>query len=54
VIPAGTDKNIIRVLCPLVIGDELLNRGLDIMETQLRALCVAREAAAPLPLVEVS
>ena len=54
VIPAGTDKNIIRVLCPLVIGDELLNRGLDIMETQLRALCIAREAAASLPLVEVS
>ncbi|MCW5899693.1 MAG: aspartate aminotransferase family protein [Flavobacteriales bacterium] len=35
VITAGTDKNVIRVLSPLVIGDELLNKGLDIMEEEL-------------------
>ena len=35
VINAGTEKNIIRVLCPLVISDELLKKGLDIMEPQL-------------------
>ena len=35
VINAGTEKNIIRILCPLVISDELLNKGLDIMEEEL-------------------
>jgi 4-aminobutyrate aminotransferase/(S)-3-amino-2-methylpropionate transaminase len=30
---AGTYKNIIRVLCPLVITDENLNAGLDILES---------------------
>lgn len=35
VITAGTDKNVIRVLSPLVISDALLNKGLDIMEEEL-------------------
>jgi 4-aminobutyrate aminotransferase/(S)-3-amino-2-methylpropionate transaminase len=35
VITAGTEKNVIRVLSPLVISDELLNKGLDIMEEEL-------------------
>ncbi|MBK9176292.1 MAG: aspartate aminotransferase family protein [Flavobacteriales bacterium] len=35
VITAGTDKNVIRVLSPLVISDALLNKGLDIMEDAL-------------------
>lgn len=39
VINAGTEKNIIRVLCPLVISDELLNKGLDIMEEELASIC---------------
>jgi len=39
VITAGTDKNVIRVLSPLVISDELLNRGLDIMEEELEKIC---------------
>jgi 4-aminobutyrate aminotransferase/(S)-3-amino-2-methylpropionate transaminase len=39
VITAGTDKNVIRVLSPLVISDELLNRGLDIMEEELDRIC---------------
>lgn len=34
-ISAGTYKNIIRVLSPLVISDEELNHGLDIMEEEL-------------------
>ncbi len=38
IIPAGTDKNIIRVLCPLVISDELLDQGLDIIEEELGKL----------------
>lgn len=32
---AGTNKNVIRVLSPLVISKELLNRGLDIIEEEL-------------------
>ena len=39
VITAGTDKNVIRVLSPLVISDELLNKGLDIMEEELEKIC---------------
>jgi 4-aminobutyrate aminotransferase/(S)-3-amino-2-methylpropionate transaminase len=39
VITAGTEKNIIRVLSPLVISDELLNKGLDIMEEELDKIC---------------
>jgi len=34
-ISAGTYKNMIRILSPLVISDELLNKGLDILENQI-------------------
>jgi 4-aminobutyrate aminotransferase/(S)-3-amino-2-methylpropionate transaminase len=36
-VSAGTYHNIVRVLCPLVITDENLNRGLDILEAALAA-----------------
>jgi len=39
---AGTHKNIIRVLSPLVISDELLNRGLDIIEEELAKIAAAK------------
>jgi len=32
VIPAGVDGNVIRVLAPLVISDDALAAGLDILE----------------------
>lgn len=35
-ISAGTFKNVIRILSPLVITDEQLNEGLDILEGQIR------------------
>lgn len=35
VISAGTFKNVIRVLCPLVITNEQLTRGLDILEEEI-------------------
>jgi len=38
IISAGTFKNIIRVLCPLVITNEQLIEGLDILEGQLKKL----------------
>lgn len=36
IISAGTYKNIIRILSPLVITDEQLNTGLDILENQIK------------------
>jgi len=36
---AGTYKNVIRVLSPLVISDEQLNKGLDIMEEEILKAC---------------
>jgi len=38
VISAGVNGNIIRVLSPLVIEEDLLNKGLDIIEAGLAAL----------------
>ena len=38
IINAGTFKNIIRILCPLVITDEQLIKGLDILESQIEKL----------------
>lgn len=35
-ISAGTFKNVIRILSPLVITEEQLNKGLDILEDQIR------------------
>lgn len=35
---AGTYKNVIRILSPLIISHELLNRGLDIVEEELEAI----------------
>jgi 4-aminobutyrate aminotransferase/(S)-3-amino-2-methylpropionate transaminase len=37
---AGTNRNIIRILSPLVITDELFNKGLDIMEEEIRKAIV--------------
>ncbi len=37
-IPAGVDSNVIRVLAPLVITDETLSRGLDILERTILKL----------------
>jgi len=38
VINAGVNGNVIRILSPLVIEEELLNKGLDIIENGLRKL----------------
>jgi 4-aminobutyrate aminotransferase / (S)-3-amino-2-methylpropionate transaminase / 5-aminovalerate transaminase len=36
VLSAGTYKNVIRILCPLVITDEQLNKGLTILENEIK------------------
>lgn len=38
IISAGVHKNVVRVLSPLVISDEVLNKGLDIIEEELDKL----------------
>ncbi|MGH9303593.1 MAG: 4-aminobutyrate--2-oxoglutarate transaminase [Acidimicrobiales bacterium] len=38
VLKAGTLDNVVRILPPLVIGDDLLNEGLEIVEKAVRAL----------------
>jgi len=43
VLPAGSHSNIIRVLCPLVIRDEELERGLDAIDDAV--VSVSNEAA---------
>ena len=50
VIPAGSYGNHIRILCPLVITDEQLDRGLDILEDEIRRAAgasVSPPVAAP-------
>jgi 4-aminobutyrate aminotransferase/(S)-3-amino-2-methylpropionate transaminase len=37
---AGTYKNVIRILCPLVITDEQLNIGLDIIQEEFSKLII--------------
>jgi 4-aminobutyrate aminotransferase/(S)-3-amino-2-methylpropionate transaminase len=44
-ISAGTYKNCIRVLSPLVIDEDVLNRGLDIIEEELLKLVGVPEVA---------
>ncbi|WP_028279579.1 4-aminobutyrate--2-oxoglutarate transaminase [Arthrobacter sp. H5] len=38
ILTCGTYGNVIRLLPPLVIGDELLNDGLDVLEAAIRAV----------------
>lgn len=43
IINAGTNKNILRILSPLVITDEQLYRGLDILEQELERATSAQQ-----------
>ena len=36
IISAGTFKNVLRILSPLVITDEQLRKGLDILEEEIK------------------
>ena len=46
VIPAGACGNVVRVLCPLVIGDEELEQGLCILEEEVMRLTGVLRASA--------
>jgi len=39
-LPAGSYGNVIRLLMPLVITDEQLDEGLDVMEAALESACI--------------
>ncbi|MCS6904694.1 MAG: aspartate aminotransferase family protein [Bacteroidia bacterium] len=41
ILPAGMHKNIIRFLVPLIIEEELLQKGLDILEDAFEQVCSA-------------
>jgi 4-aminobutyrate aminotransferase/(S)-3-amino-2-methylpropionate transaminase len=47
IIPAGLENNVIRVLAPLVISDEMLNRGLDILESSISSHTGAKSQVKP-------
>ncbi|MGB2622371.1 MAG: 4-aminobutyrate--2-oxoglutarate transaminase [Candidatus Acidiferrum sp.] len=44
-IAAGTFNNVIRILVPLVVSDEQLNEGLDVLEAALAAVAERKQAA---------
>lgn len=47
-ITAGTYSNVIRVLVPLVITDEQMDEGLDVLESAIAAVCDPKGAIAQL------
>lgn len=48
IVPSGSYGNIVRILCPLVIPDEQLERGLDVLEGELLRLAyVEKEKGQP-------
>lgn len=47
-ITAGTYSNVIRVLVPLVITDEQMDEGLDVLESAIAAVCDPKGAVAQL------
>jgi len=36
---SGTDDQIIKLLCPLIISEETLNKGIDIIEASVKEVC---------------
>ncbi len=44
-ITAGTFNNVIRILVPLVVSDEQLNEGFDVLEAALAAVAERKQAA---------
>ncbi len=40
---SGADDQVVKLLCPLIISDENLKRGIDILEEAIRDVCAAVE-----------
>jgi len=45
-ITAGSYSNVIRVLVPLVVTDEQMDEGLNVLESALKQACEKKEAVA--------
>ncbi len=43
---SGADDHVVKFLCPLIISDENLKRGIDIVELAICEVC-AKELAIP-------
>jgi 4-aminobutyrate aminotransferase / (S)-3-amino-2-methylpropionate transaminase / 5-aminovalerate transaminase len=48
IMTAGSYGNVIRLLMPLVITDDQMNEGLDVLESALAAVCDKKGAVAQL------
>ena len=46
-ITAGSYSNVIRVLVPLVVTDEQMDEGLDVLESALQMVCEKKRAPSP-------
>jgi 4-aminobutyrate aminotransferase/(S)-3-amino-2-methylpropionate transaminase len=44
-ITAGTFNNVIRILVPLIVTDEQLNEGLNVIEAALAGVAERKQAA---------
>ena len=40
---SGADDHIVKILCPLVISDENLAKGIDIMEQAIKEVCAKED-----------
>ena len=43
---SGADDQVVKFLCPMIISDENLEKGIDIVEKAIREVC-AKEAPVP-------
>ncbi|MEX2130938.1 MAG: diaminobutyrate--2-oxoglutarate transaminase [Pseudohongiellaceae bacterium] len=43
---SGADDHVVKFLCPLIISDENLKKGIDIVEQSIKETCIAKE---PIP-----
>ena len=48
IMTAGSYGNVIRLLAPLVITDDQMNEGLDVLESALATVCDKKGAVAQL------
>jgi 4-aminobutyrate aminotransferase/(S)-3-amino-2-methylpropionate transaminase len=49
VLSAGTYGNVIRLLVPLIISDEQLNEGFEVLEEAIASVCNHRLSTAGVP-----
>jgi diaminobutyrate-2-oxoglutarate transaminase len=40
---SGADDHVVKILCPLIISDENLKKGIDIIEEAIREVCAKED-----------